>query len=385
MTEWKFDYLLPNLVLGEVELTDASPQPGEWPSGINLGSEFIALVPHGDARLLPIRSESAQVAKLLDSFRTLAGHKHLPAVILVRRDAPEAVHRDMECLIAFRNAVAFTFLLRARAADARGTGKAEPTWSDTFELHPTIVGPKGHLVTQSEALLAVFSPDAKYIGTHSPHLSPCGRRLYPDVYVYRALSAMWQRRYIEGDKTLFTTAIFRALEVAFLASSLTTKNQGSVSEYGTQLSLWVSALEILAWPQGQHADLPAVLALLGKFEWASEALSEKSQLLQYKGASLQVNTIQYAYLLMYRARNEFLHGNPVSADTLIPSGLSGTLSLPRVASTVFRTALVAYLLDAVPPAPIEDGELGSEMINDYEYSKALRISFGLERKTPDGG
>lgn len=381
-TTWRFDFVLPNLVLPDREPgIDSAPQIGEWPDGITLGSEFIAIVPHRDSRLMDIRGASPEAAKLFDSFRTPGGHVHSPAAVIVRNDAPELVRTDMECLVAFRNAVAFAFILRARAALGKGAPSAEPAWSDTFDLHPTIVSPTNRLVTRSEALLAVFSAEAEHLATHSPHISPCGRRLYPDAYLFRALSEIWERRYLAGDRSVFTTAVFRALEVAFLASSVANKNQGSLSEYGTQLALWISAIEVLAWPTKGRADLPAVLALLEGFDWASDKLGEKRYQARYRQKAIAATAVQYAYSLMYGARNEFLHGNPVSAETLVPKEFSTTLSLPRIASTVFRTALAAYLRPAVPFQEFADFELSHEIINDFAYSRALKFAFGLERDT----
>jgi hypothetical protein len=100
---------------------------------------------------------------------------------------------------------------------------------------------------------------------------------------------------------------------------------------------------------------------------------------------LHLNSVQYACALMYRARNAFLHGNSVTVETLLPAKVAASLSLPRVASTVFRTALVSDLLSEVPYADLGDKELSLEIIDDRAYARALKQGFALARSAEMDG
>lgn len=380
---WNFAFVLPNLELPKHDAYSSGPDEGDWSAGITMGSQYISIVPNDDPRLSAARVASRELRKLLESFRTVEGQAYRPAVMILREDAPPSV-RSMECVVGFRNAVAFTFVLEARAAITGGTSHAEPAWVDTFDLHPTVLSERQMLVTLSPALTSLFAPDVPYLATHSADISPCGRMLRADAYLHRALSEMWVRRYIDGEHSASTAALFRALEVAFLAASVANRNQGSVFEYGTQLALWVSALEILCRPRASHVGLASVIKLLGTFEWASEELRAKRHECERNGKRMSLNSVQYAYALMYKARNAFLHGEPVTAETLSPMGLTGATSLPWIASTVFRTGLAACLATSVTPRPPDCGQQIDDMLSQDHYERALTAAFATEAGSPKG-
>lgn len=367
--EWELAFVLPNLTLPDPRPgVQGDGTDGDWSHGISLGQDCIAIVPRLDPRLVEIANGSPGALKLLSGFRTSGGTPHDPSAIIVRRDAPDSVRTDLGAFVAFRNSVAFSVILPARAAVAAG-GNPDVTWSDTFDFHPTVLTDQGRLVTDTDALRAVYADNAAYNATPAPHLAPAGRRLRLDAYLARALGWAWKQRFYRRQRgSPFTTALFRSLEIAATAASAGVKNQGSLSDYGTQIALWVSAIEVLAWPEQRHANLDAVLKVLKRYHWADPALRATSvrRISKKQKGRRRLNPVQYAYVLMYRARNRFLHGEPVSAHTLVPRRLGGTTPVPRLAAVVYRTMLAAYLQGRIASEPLED------VFVRVVYNEALR-------------
>ena len=87
-------------------------------------------------------------------------------------------------------------------------------------------------------------------------------------------------------------------------------------DVGRAVALWVSAFEILAH-DGNRADFPRVLSLLGRVQWLKPSLKVQDRQVKIrKGAPIQTNLAGVIYERLYRARNDFLHGNPITDKTL---------------------------------------------------------------------
>ena len=61
-----------------------------------------------------------------------------------------------------------------------------------------------------------------------------------------------------------------------------------------------------------------------------------------KSTTSQVNYIQKLYAELYRARNDFLHGNPVTAGNLFPAKDRSQPVLLHCAPLIYRAALAAF-------------------------------------------
>jgi hypothetical protein len=165
--------------------------------------------------------------------------------------------------------------------------------------------------------------------------------------------------------------------VAFSASSAAAKNQGSLSDYGTQMALWVSALEVLAWPEDRKADFEKVHRLLGRYRWSRAELATPKYRTTWRRQQFRCNPVQRAYAYMYKARNRFLHGEVVTPQTLVPGRRGRTFPLPQVAAVVYRTALAAFLLARVKPLRYSGQRFGRELFDQMPYSGALERAFAL--------
>ena len=381
--KWRFLYVLPNLELPEAPREN---QVGEWPGGLDLRTGVFTITSAADPRVEAIRSTVPEVDQIVSSFYRETGAKYVPAVLIARSDAPDRILRSEEATVAFRNSVALSVVLRGRAAVARGRGGQAPTWSDTFDFHPAQISAAGRFVLLSPALQALMSTEKPCCFTRSPSLPPEGRHLWPDEYLYRTLGLEWERRYGRGHlRAQYGRSLFRSLEVAYSACAVGAKNQGSIHDYGLQVALWVSAIEILTWPRNKHANLEYVLDFLRSAPLHENLRKRRFRAkLRKRGGPIRMNALERAYTYLYKARNEFLHGNPVSPSILFTRSKERQVPIPRVAAVVYRMALAAYL-NARHPVGIRSmeelkarpGEVGLR----YTYETALAEMLGIDLKT----
>src|SRR5437762_6100158 len=118
--EWHVIYVMPNLA----PTPDSGSKDDEdnhanffW-RGVTLDSDSLAISSAYDARVKRAAARDKKVRRLLSSFVDTNGKKLHPSVLIVR-DNSQFV-RELEGIIAFRNCVALSVGLKARAAWARG-------------------------------------------------------------------------------------------------------------------------------------------------------------------------------------------------------------------------------------------------------------------------
>jgi hypothetical protein len=157
----------------------------------------------------------------------------------------------------------------------------------------------------------------------------------------------WQDRYSKGDPTHNEIALFRSLNMAFSASAVPSGQEVTYYDIGRQIALWVSAFEILAHPGGSgKANLGVVYELLKMAHWHKKASKEENHKC-YNNRGDEITSINgcWLYGLLYLARNNFLHGNPVTIESL---RLSSGRNLIEIAAPLFRMALTGFLPLAFP-------------------------------------
>ncbi len=431
-------YVMPNL----------SPAPDHWSSvedenshtnlfwkGVSLESDTVAIVSMHDARVQEAIARDPNVGRLFDAFVDTSLKKLHPSVLIVREDS--AFTREGEGLVAFRNCVALGVVLHSRAAWAKGRDHIAGGWSDYFDFHPLQPRANG-LISDSPAQLAILTERATHQAMPSPYVSATTvRTLFPDRFLRFTLGAEW-RRYYENptERTKYGRALFRSLEIAYMASASPIKNGGSVYEWGVQLALWVSAIEVLVSALNGRANQWLALDLLGEYDWGVYRPSLRNldrtillgrenlktrhagrtkraipglilhavQFLRRLGLpragerkARQVNVIQDACHLLYNARHKFLHGDKVGEKVLWPWGREERAdgeqpaSIATVAPVVYRIALHAFLSRKHKPnyesmADEEADALAlSSVFSEFDYAEALTAIYQLPDEHAEGG
>lgn len=389
--------MLPNLAPGESRWR-IPPDPAQhdlFEAGLTLGSESLAIVPPHDSRVVRAAHESPAVDRLIGAFVDVTGRPLRPSALISLLDSP--VVPELDAVVAFRNCVAMSVVLRNRAAWVEDKGTMDVGWSDYFDFHPLQLAKGGRLIAESPALRSIISSTAKYVATPSPLVSATTPlRLWRDGYLYITLGREWRRFYEKPiDRTDYGRALFRSLELAYVASSAPYKHGGSLFEWGVQIGLWVTAIEVLVSVLRGGANEESVLDLLGQYDWGEympELAEPTREVTLGRGSKNKrsVNLIQHACHLLYRARNKFMHGNEVDDRDVYPWGQQPgpfgepATSIVALAPVIYRTALHAYLwmrhpldYDTILGADSDEALIRASVLGEQPYVDAVRIAYSL--------
>lgn len=352
--EWTVISVFPNLML---EGLGATPD-------VTLPGSPYSIVSGNDARVQAFAEQVTDFQHLLNSFQDDQGESYLPAVLIEESKAAVQNRRWRQSITAFRNSIAFSYILINRASTVGRLNALSPLWSDTFDLFPIHIS-QGYIHKITPALYSVAHPMESHLATPSPHLQLQRRlNILPDTYLIRTLGDAWLQHYKRKKRRdHYFIALFRSLEIAYQAASIAAKNQASEYDYGIGIGLWVNAIEVLAHQgPGGSVSVPKVLDLLEQYAWHRPRFKRRSFKNPTKWKSdpkkrKRVNAVSAIYLHMYLARNDYLHGNPVSPGKLRPHLGSTRVNLPWAASTVYRVALAAHLEKRYPRLRPEETSL----------------------------
>jgi hypothetical protein len=380
-TKWELVHVLPNFTLVPPEGASATGPP----PGLGLETPHIAIVEANDSRLTEIRVASPGADKLLGSFIDHFGMSYRPAALILAARAPLQQYMWESAVVSYRTAVAMAIILRAAAQRiAFGTFRGR-LYSDVFQFHPTTVADNGiGLITTAPGMASGNPRPHDFVAMPSPYLATGFQRLVVDVHLLRALTAEWERRYVlPGQDDVFGRTLFRSLDVAYQASAAPLGHGGTIHEYGTILSSWLSAIEILVWPDNSYACEEHALEFLGRDAgWLDDRLNgptftfprrRKPKKGLKRTTPEQMTPVQGIYAWMNRVRNDFLHGNRVVRRLLFPLPSAPESSLMELAPVVYRVALSTYLRQRYPSYRERsvDGDTADEMFDANAYEQAL--------------
>ncbi len=345
-TIWEFAYLLQHVAFsGPIE------------------NEFLAIVPPTDDRLKDLARQRTAIGKLTTKFTDQFGRAVNPSGLLARSDRPKSV--DFHAVVSFRNIVAISSIIDAWCFQLTEPGARYPLWSDYFDFYPFTETTDGsRLIAKSVASLEIWNNVEEFSGQRAPHLPTADRLSFgADRLVLDACLKQWYRRFIGQKKEWKTRVLFRSLQIAAQASRMPAVGTGSptIHDAGVGIALWVSAMEILSHPRKGNASLQTVLDLLAGADWIARPLRTAKYKVKYKGSTIPVNYIRKLYAELNRARNDFLHGNPVRAGNLFPAKEQSQPLLLHCAPLIYRAALTSFL-GIRPP----------EILPDCVYEDAVR-------------
>ncbi|PSR23870.1 MAG: hypothetical protein C7B45_00860 [Sulfobacillus acidophilus] len=333
---WQLGFVLPNL---QVPLT------------VNDLSGFVALASYRDSRVTDIRQNQRGADKFLDGFRDVYGAQQQPGSIIWRDDICQD-RLSLKTFVDFRNIVALAAILPGWAGlePRRPVTPKNPLWSDAFDFHPGRLNSEGAIEIYNPAQTVFSHPQTPFIGMPAPHVPVYHDSFMLDWPLLANLLQTWDHLYLRPDNETNAKKyepLFRSLEMAYRALSVPIHNEGTIYDFGTSLALWVSALEILAHPdpidKKQKVDLWHVLEVLARAQWNDERLKKQEFCVTYRRQQRPATFVQYLYDLIYRARNTFLHGNPIEKTDW--QFTRGDVSTPigNLAPVIYRTALMCYL------------------------------------------
>jgi hypothetical protein len=327
-THWEPIITLPNLAVPE-------PTPFE--------TSGFAICAGDDARFTehPADRAIATMGRIIRQFRTARRERYVPGCFAFRSDIPRA-RRNAEAIRAFRNVCA---LACTTSADAVGlASRYGPRWtvhwSDQFLFGYFTAGKSGWVHTLDGAMRGM--DDKIPWSQPSPQFgNPHHWSLLPDTSLLARLLDCWRRYYLRRRQRRILRRLFRSLEIAFHASMFPADGLTSINDYGTRLAQWVSAFEVLCHPGGGLSvgkrDVQGVLRVV---PFNVRALKMNRYRISHKGKTFPASLPESLYDSLYLARNQFLHGMPVSFCTLRYHRSKQYALLSQIAPVLYNAALV---------------------------------------------
>jgi hypothetical protein len=298
-----------------------------------------ALVPCSDRRVCAIADRRPALKTSLAAFRDEFGTPVLPTVAMFREDAPDGVRTDT-AIGGFRDAVCVSAIV---AGWSRKSATGTIIHSDAFDVYPWFLGHHDHLGTVTPAMIGIHNVE-KLQGQSAPAL---GRRFLSTTDMDRplldALLVRWQWCFVDEDYSDKNLRLFRSLEMARAASKMPGGADANIYDAGRAVALWVSAFEILAH-DGKWSSPRSVLSLLNHVPWSTRKLLARDRVAfvdKKKKAPIRTNLAGDVYAHLNSVRNDFLHGNPVTDETLRLQKCQKNALL--FAAPLFRLALTAIL------------------------------------------
>jgi len=251
-------------------------------------------------------------------------------------------------------------------------------FSNSFWFYPWMLGRHNEdLVASTPGLLGVHEV-AAFKGQSAPEIP--ARILSPadiDEPLLAELLTRWRRRYTAGRPEWADRALFRSLNMANQAALLPAGSDTTFYDVGRSIALWVSAFEILAHLGAGRSGLWAVYDLFDAVEWQyrrSRRRRYKAHEAGRKGHGYRPLAC-WLYGEIYKARNDFLHGNPVTPGRLTVKAAGR--SLFQYTAPLYRMALTGFLpLRWSRPLPAADdaealGIAIAEQMEFRDYQKTI--------------
>lgn len=256
---------------------------------------------------------------------------------------------------SFRDIISISMVSYSYSLAARFPGSQRKIWSDYLEIYPWMIDKNfENVIGQTHAFLGLDEVD-DFKGVSSPFTFQSELTVNDyDTALAGVLFRKWKQHFIEDDNNWELTSLFRSLNMAFHASKLPGGREVNIFDIGRTLSLWISAFEILAHPgRDGKVGKKEVFTMLEKASWLQAENTVAHFNITDGGKPLNVIGPCWLYNEILKARNNFLHGNPVTRDSL----KVGDNFLPTLAAPLFRMALTSSLnISFEEPAPHE-GEL----------------------------
>lgn len=376
---WQIARFLPDLTL-PTEGTSAWETPG-LRDALGLFTDVAAIAPLHDPRVQEALEGDRVASVLAGRFRDPKGRAVEPCVLILRRVS--GLPQTLSMIGDLRNAAAFACIAYARAAVTTGNSNFQNAyWSTRFNFHPAEIGEDGKVLVFTPALTGSLGDPGKLVLGTDPRLMASLPLRGADESLARALGMLWVNRYLgkAGQGTQHSRAVFRSLELAYLAAQVPGFGSESTMDYGMTIAHWVSAMETLVWPNRRHAKEADVWAVLG-------AALSKDGALQRRVFSVQgkrVSGPQKLLRVIYQARNDFLHGNALRAKVLELPKKPTTLGVFELPSTIYRMVLFQQLGGrASVTSKSKDHEIRTiiqEGMDQSHYERALEVALRLREK-----
>jgi hypothetical protein len=303
-------------------------------------TKYVVIAPYNDPLTQPFRARSVAFSQFIDNFEDQFGNHIAPSLFFLNKK----VEPNLEAIISFRNILAISSIVQSWVKYLYyGRQLNYYKFSNYFELYPYSFSKKEerYLIINTPSVVGL-NETAKFQGQCSPEIPiTSSMNNFYNPILFKALLKEWEKYFVSRKRKDWKyRSLFRSLEMSFRAAELPFQNMATIYDYGTNLALWISSFEILSHPNSENINLSKVLYFLSSISFKTNELNYKI----YKGPSNErLNLIQKIYYEMYRARNHFLHGNPVKLSDLFQGQNLKNNSLIEIAPVLYKCALCQFL------------------------------------------
>ena len=349
------------------------------PYAVEAGDD--AVIPPSDYRYQGIRGRTPEMARFLDSFRTMFGHALRPPM-LVRRQGRGKIKADDA--VALRNIVAVAAVIRERIARCHGFSDGPP-YSDLFELSPVSLGADATTLVVQTALELGLDDDLNNLqGQPTPvYAYPENVHVALDETLLRALVRLYRTR--KRTQREFRRRVFRSLELAYYALAARFSQLRGNADVVLPAALWVSAFEMLCHRGVGNVGCGDVLNRVRAARWYSAALKTRcTAQVEYRrprgvplpALPLDIRPVR-VYQRLYRVRNKGFHGDELPREMLRGDRRRKETHLDVAVPAIYRSVLLlALAAEGLHRFPIEPkawqryGSFLQRVGDEYEWFEA---------------
>ena len=301
----------------------------------------VAFVPHDDPRVQEFCVAYPNFEELISRFTNAFGVPLKPVIQIVRNDVLSKLSY-VEPLASFRDLVALSVVPYARSLSVVYGNPHHISYSNSFWLYPWMLAKDNKNIVASTPALMGFHLVKEFHGQSSPELSAMTLKDL-DEPLFEALLVRWKHHYLGKRQRWHDRALFRSLNMAAQAPQLPGGVDTTLYDLGRIAALWVSAFEILTHPRKGKAGLGSVYACMNAISHIDGKVKQRrySAYINHKKPWPRRTLACYLYGKLYRARCNFLHGEPIGTRPLNPAG--SQVSLFWLAPCLYRLALTAFL------------------------------------------
>ncbi len=267
----------------------------------------LMLLGSNDERYQDLKKQNPVLKQYLDSFRTPFGKKVNPSIVVRDESMPNV---DFSHLCAFRNAVAIAAVIASRTILCIRNQTTGFYCTDLFDFHPVSISSDG---TDLVARTAFENRDRCNVSDFAGQTIPAV--VYPenidpavDDKFMPALLDVVESRPRKTDEKTFKNKVIRSMEMAYYAMRSPFVILREPTDFGVQISLWVSAFEILANPHGAKVHFSDVSTMIKAVPWRNRRLRVKNVTAVGAKRGEKTTLPVQIYGRLYRTRNAYMHG-----------------------------------------------------------------------------
>jgi hypothetical protein len=334
----------------------------------------LALVHSSDGRIQNLAAQDEHFKSYLDRFSTEFGDSVQPSLLIWEDKGPQA-YQSTEALAAFRDALAISVVTSIWARCLKYNRTEKLRFTNWFNIYPWMVGKETkYVVMKNTAIFGLHETRLLRAQTSPGLLQEVVSEREIDRTLHAELMVRFQRRFGGAKPRWDDVKLFRSLSMANSAALLPSQGDFTPYDAGRAIALWVSAFEILAHPgEGKSGPL-TVYDLLEKADWHLTVCKEARHSCMAPPAYRRSRNLGcFIYSRMNAARNDYLHGNPVSDVQL--NNAPFERFIPEFAAPLYRMALTGFLglqFDEQPPTSGEQKAHDDWVDRWCEYTKYQR-------------